>query len=200
MIAWPCRTSMIKVGLLTVHQSILSLTLSLSLSPPPLSADSTMDVTALGLCETSISSTLKVFFKILPDPLIPDSTAAKILEVNGEGGREGGRKGAREGEGGREEGRERGIEGGRKEEGKEGERRKGEGKGRGREGRRKGGQPTFPISVPSTVDKRQLGSVLWQMPHPNLSTLRYLMHHLTLTLSPEWTRSGAAVAECVLFV
>jgi len=39
-------------------------------------------VASLGYCETVISSTLKAFFKLLPDPLISNDIAAKILVVN----------------------------------------------------------------------------------------------------------------------
>jgi len=45
-------------------------------------ADSNLDVSSLGCCETVISSTLKAFFKLLPDPLISNDIAAKILVVN----------------------------------------------------------------------------------------------------------------------
>ena len=48
-----------------------------------LPTDCQLDVAGLGLCETAISSTLKAFFKLLPDPLIPNSVASAILDING---------------------------------------------------------------------------------------------------------------------
>ena len=44
--------------------------------------DSTLDIGSSGYCENAISSTLKAFFKLLPDPLISDDIAAKVLVVN----------------------------------------------------------------------------------------------------------------------
>ena len=49
-----------------------------------LHAESEMDVAALGLCETAISSTLKAFFKLLPHPLIPNGISTKVLDTSGE--------------------------------------------------------------------------------------------------------------------
>ena len=46
------------------------------------SPDFNLDVASLGYYENVISSTLKAFFKLLPDPLISDEVASKILAVN----------------------------------------------------------------------------------------------------------------------
>ena len=45
-------------------------------------ADHDLDINSLGYCEAAISSTLKAFFKLLPDPLISDDIAAKVLVIN----------------------------------------------------------------------------------------------------------------------
>ena len=47
-----------------------------------LSLDNNLDIESLELCETAISSTLKAFFKLLPDPLIPDTVAAMMPVIN----------------------------------------------------------------------------------------------------------------------
>lgn len=44
--------------------------------------DFQLDVASLELCETTISSTLKAFFKLLPEPLISNYIAAKVLDIN----------------------------------------------------------------------------------------------------------------------
>ncbi len=49
--------------------------------PSPL-PDTNMDITTLGLCVSAICSTMKAYFKLLPEPLIGDSIAARILVVN----------------------------------------------------------------------------------------------------------------------
>ena len=46
------------------------------------SLDFNLDVASLGYYENVISSTLKAFFKLLPEPLISDEAASKILAVN----------------------------------------------------------------------------------------------------------------------
>ena len=47
-----------------------------------LSLDNNLDIESLELCETAISSTLKAFFKLLPDPLIPDTVATMMPVIN----------------------------------------------------------------------------------------------------------------------
>lgn len=64
-------------------------TLSLVLCEPhPLwcfiSADPTLDITTLGYFESCISSTLKAFFKLLPEPLVSNELASQLLVINGE--------------------------------------------------------------------------------------------------------------------
>ncbi len=50
-------------------------------SPPPLT-DHELDFTSLDIYESAVSSTLKSFFKLLPNPLIAESVAAQLLVVN----------------------------------------------------------------------------------------------------------------------
>ena len=45
-------------------------------------SDSNLDLASAGYGENAISSTLKAFFKLLPDPLISNDIAAKILDIN----------------------------------------------------------------------------------------------------------------------
>ena len=47
-----------------------------------LDADHGLDINSLGFCESAISSTLKAFFKLLPEPLISNDIAAKVLVIN----------------------------------------------------------------------------------------------------------------------
>ena len=47
-----------------------------------ISADHNLDINSLGYCDAAISSTMKAFFKLLPDPLISDDIAAKVLVIN----------------------------------------------------------------------------------------------------------------------
>ena len=44
--------------------------------------DQTLDLASLNVYETAVSSTLKAYFKVLPDPLVPESVAAQLLVVN----------------------------------------------------------------------------------------------------------------------
>ena len=66
----------------TIQQVCTSIPLFSTVSHT-LPTDCQLDVAGLGLCETAISSTLKAFFKLLPDPLIPNSVASAILDING---------------------------------------------------------------------------------------------------------------------
>ena len=57
--------------------------LPLSLSPSPSHSDPQMDLEAMDLCVNAIASTLKAFFKLLPDPLIPNELLPELLEIPG---------------------------------------------------------------------------------------------------------------------
>ena len=62
--------------------SSLSLSLSLSLSQS-LSQDPQIDIESLNLYVTAVTSTLKAFFKVLPDPLILDTVLPALLDIPG---------------------------------------------------------------------------------------------------------------------
>jgi len=47
-----------------------------------LCSDPTLDIDSFDLNQTAISSTLKAFFKLLPDPLISNAIASQILVIN----------------------------------------------------------------------------------------------------------------------
>lgn len=44
--------------------------------------DHTLDIASLDMFESAVSSTLKAYFKLLPDPLISESVAAQLLVIN----------------------------------------------------------------------------------------------------------------------
>ena len=45
-------------------------------------SDPNLDISSLDYQESCISSSLKAFFKLLPEPLIPNETASQILAIN----------------------------------------------------------------------------------------------------------------------
>ena len=52
---------------------------TITTSPAP---DHNLDIGSLGMFESAVSSTLKAYFKLLPDPLISENVAAQLLVIN----------------------------------------------------------------------------------------------------------------------
>ena len=45
--------------------------------------DPSTDIDSLGMCVNAITGTLKSFFKVLPDPLIPEKLLSPLLDIPG---------------------------------------------------------------------------------------------------------------------
>ena len=48
-----------------------------------ISTDPNMDINSLGVCVNAVTGTLKSFFKVLPDPLIPEKLLTPLLDIPG---------------------------------------------------------------------------------------------------------------------
>ena len=56
---------------------------SLSSPPSPLPLDPNVDINTLDVCVNAITGILKTFFKVLPDPLIPEKLLTPLLDIPG---------------------------------------------------------------------------------------------------------------------